>query len=141
MKAPLSDLPAATAIVVYDGACALCARSIHFIAAHDPAVQFRFTASRTDIGRDLLAHHGLDLPQGPGTMVFIEDGLAYVRSTAALRIARRLSWPWRALSAGLVVPLWLRDGVYRIVARYRYRWFGTRDACAVPSAQVRARLL
>lgn len=141
MKAPLGDAPAAQAIVIYDGDCALCARSIQFIAAHDPHVQFRFTASRTEPGRELLAHHGLDLPAGPGTMVFVEAGQAYVRSTAALRIARRLSWPWRALSVGLVVPLSIRDGVYRVVSRYRYRWFGARDACAIASPEVRARLL
>lgn len=141
MKAPLPEPPAAPAIVIYDGDCALCARSIQFIAAHDPDVRFRFTASRSAIGRELLAHHGLDLPDGPGTMVFVEAGRAYVRSTGALRIARRLSWPWRALSLGLMVPAVVRDGVYRVVSRYRYRWFGKRDACAVPSPEVRARLL
>lgn len=141
MKPPLDDPLPANAVIIYDGACVLCARSIHFVAVRDRARVFRFTASASDVGRALLAYHGLDAAGGAGTLVLMEAGRAYVRSTAVIRIARRLPWPWRALALGLVVPAPLRDGAYRLVARYRYRWFGRRDACDLPSREVRSRLL
>jgi predicted DCC family thiol-disulfide oxidoreductase YuxK len=141
VKAPRDGSPPAGAVVVDDGDCVLCAWSVRFIASHDTRGRLRFTTSGSDVGRALLAHHGLREPGGPGTMVFVEGGRAFVRSTAALRIARRLPWPWRALSVGLVVPAPVRDVVYRIIARYRYRWFGRHDACAVAPPEVRDRLL
>lgn len=140
MKAPL-DGPVPGAVVIYDGECALCAGSIRFIAAHDPHRRFRFAASSSEVGRALLAQQGLLQPGGSGTMVFIDGDRVFVRSTAVLRIAARLPWPWRALAAALVVPAPLRDVVYRMVARYRHRWFGRPAACAPLPADVKARLL
>lgn len=131
---------ARTCIVLFDGLCNLCNAAVDFILRRDRAGVFRFAALQSEAGRALLARHGLpDLD--PGSMVLIEGGRAYQRSTAALRIARRLRFPWPLLAALLVIPVSLRDPVYGWIARNRYRLFGRRDSCRVPTDKERARFL
>lgn len=128
------------AVIVYDGECVLCDRSIAFVAAHDAAGRFRFTASSLPAGQALLEACGVD-PSAPGSVVLVERGKAFAKSEAALRIAAQLDPPWSWLRVLRVVPRFVRDAAYDVVARHRYRWFGRRDGCGLPSAEVRARLL
>lgn len=89
-----------------------------------------------------MREHGLEIPEGdPTSIVLVEDGRAYARSTAALRIARHLSFPWKLAWAWVIVPRFFRDWVYDFVARHRYRWFGKKDVCMVPTPELRARFL
>jgi len=127
-------------IVLFDGTCAFCAGVVKFIARRDPVGYFRFGASQTPQGLALLAAHGVS-GESAGTIVLIEDGAAYVRSTASLRVASRLVWPWRLLGAFLIVPAPLRDPVYRIVATVRHRLAGRSDVCAIPSPEILDRLI
>lgn len=126
--------------IVFDDTCGLCARSVAFIARHDRRRRFVFVPRSH---AKALAALGSVLPAlpGPGSIVLVEGGAAYVRSTAALRIARALDAPWNLLAAGLLVPRPLRDAVYDVIARHRHRWFGQVDVCAVPDPAVRERLL
>ena len=108
----------------------------------DPDAYFRFASIQSDVGRELMREHGLSLPDGdPTSIVLVEGGRAFERSSAALRIARRLQFPWRLLYGFVVVPRFLRDAVYDFVARRRYRWFGKKDVCMVPTPELRARFL
>ena len=77
----------------------------------------------------------------PDSIVLVDDGRLYVRSTAALRIARRLRFPWPILWVFMAVPRPLRDWVYDVIARHRYGWFGKRDSCMVPTKEIRDRFL
>ena len=126
------------AIVLFDGVCNLCNSSVHFIIARDPAARFRFAALDSAAGQRLLAESGLS---GSLSVVLIENGRAYTRSAAALRIARRLRFPWPLLYALIVVPRPLRDAVYDWIARNRYRWFGKREVCMTPTPELRSRFL
>jgi predicted DCC family thiol-disulfide oxidoreductase YuxK len=128
-------------VVVFDGVCNLCNWAVNFIIDRDPAGHFRFVAGQAPEGQALLGPLGAaDL--AASTIVLVEpDGRLYSRSTAALRIARRLRWPWSLLYAWVVVPRPLRDPVYRLVAQHRYRLFGKRDVCRVPTPELRARFL
>jgi predicted DCC family thiol-disulfide oxidoreductase YuxK len=129
-------------IVLFDGVCNLCNASVQFIAARDPRQRFRFASLQSEVGRGLLAEHGVAVPEGdPDSVILLEGGRVYERSTAALRIARRLSSPVRVLWLGIVLPRVFRDLVYRFVARHRYRWFGKSDTCAMPTPSMRARFL
>jgi predicted DCC family thiol-disulfide oxidoreductase YuxK len=128
------------ATVLFDAVCNLCNGSVLFVIDRDPSRHFRFAALQSEAGARLLrehAHGGADL----SSVVLVEDGRLYTRSTAALRIARRLAWPWRLLSALIVVPRPLRDAVYDLVARNRYRWFGRGEACRIPTPELRGRFL
>lgn len=127
-------------IVLFDGTCAFCERAVKFIATRDPEAYFRFGASQWPRAAALLAEHGLTREQ-TRSLVLIEDGQVYLRSTASLRVARRLNWPWRAAGVFLLVPAPLRDAVYRVVAAIRHRIAGASNACEVPPPEIRARLI
>jgi predicted DCC family thiol-disulfide oxidoreductase YuxK len=127
-------------VVLFDGVCNLCNGSVQFIITHDPAAHFRFAALESEAARRLLGECELSGPL-PDSVALVEGGSVYTRSTAALRIARRLAFPCPLLYALIVVPRPLRDVVYNLIARNRYRWFGKRDACMVPTRELRARFL
>ena len=128
-----------TATILFDGVCNLCNGFVQFVIARDPAAQFRFGALTTPAAQDLLRAAGVTT--APDSIVLIEDGRVYFRSDAPLRIARRLTFPW-PLAYGLVaVPRFVRDRVYDIVAARRYRWFGRRDLCMVPTPELKQRFL
>jgi predicted DCC family thiol-disulfide oxidoreductase YuxK len=123
-------------IVLFDGVCNLCNGFVQFILPRDRVGSFRFASLQSDAAQRLLKG---DAPKE--TIVVIEEGKTYVKSAAALRIARRLRFPWALLYAFIVVPRGLRDMVYDWVARHRYGWFGKRNECMVPSPHWRGRFL
>ncbi len=131
----------AHAIILFDGVCNFCNGSVNWIIRRDRRGYFRFAALQSDVGARLQLEYGLD-PSALDTMIVIEGGKVYPKSTAALRIVRLLRpWPWAALYALIAVPRPVRDFAYDWFARRRYRWFGKREECIVPSPEVRERFL
>ena len=127
-------------IVLFDGVCNFCNRSVNFVIKHDRRGYFRFGPLQTAKGGEIARRHGID-PEQLDTFVLVENGRAYRKSGGALRVARRLGGVY-ALAYGLiVVPPFVRDFFYDSFARRRYRWFGKRDECMVPSQEVRERFL
>ncbi len=128
------------AVVLFDGVCNVCNGAVNFILERDPGGYFRFAALQSEAARPLLAAARL-----PATfldnIVLVEDGACYARSTAALRIVRRLAWPWPLLYAAVIVPRPVRDFVYDWIAKNRYRWFGRRETCRLPAPAERERFL
>jgi len=131
---------AAAGLVIFDGACRLCARSVTFILDHESDHTLRFAALQSPAGARSMSEFGFDVADAK-TFVLIEKGRAFTRSDAAVRVARHLQWPWRSLAALRIVPRALRDPVYDLVARNRHRWFGRTDECMVPAPGVRDRFL
>ncbi len=127
-------------IVLYDGTCLFCHASMRFIADRDPAGYFRFGALQDPRAQDILQRHGL-AHIAPSSVVLIEEGRPYVRSTAGLRIVKHLSLPWRLAAVLLLVPRPIRDVVYDAVAAVRGRIAGTTDHCDIPSEAIRQRLI
>ena len=128
------------AIILFDGECNLCNRSVGFVIDRDPPGYFQFASAQSEIGRQLLARHGLADAAASG-VVLLDGDRAFHGSTAALRIARWLRPPWPLLSWLLLVPKPIRDAVYGVIARNRYRWFGRTDACRLPTPELRRRFL
>lgn len=128
------------AIILFDGVCNLCNRTVDYIIRNDPDGIFRFASLQSEVGKDLAAEHGIDA-QAVSSIVLIENGHAYLRSTATLRVYRRLTGPARLLWLLRVVPRPIRDVVYKFVAKRRYWWFGKRDSCRLPSEADQARFL
>jgi predicted DCC family thiol-disulfide oxidoreductase YuxK len=126
-------------IVLFDGVCNVCNASVNFIIDRDPEGLIQFASLQSEVGQALARQHGI--PVEASTMGFIEDGVPYTRSTAALRIAKHLRGPVRALSILLFVPRFLRDAAYRFFAANRYRWFGRSESCRVPTPDIRRRFL
>ncbi len=134
--------PESSAVVLFDGVCNLCNSSVHFILDRDRDKYFRFASLQSRAGKELLAQHGLPPIEGdPDSVLLLEGGRVHSRSGAALHIARRLGFPWVLLVVGFLVPWFLRDLVYKFIARNRYRWFGKTDACRVPTPELRERFL
>ncbi len=127
-------------VVLFDGVCNLCDASVHFIIDHDPCARFAFAPLQSPAGQALLAGHGLT-DSVPDSVVLVEDGRCFTRSTAARRSARRLSGPWPLLYPLILIPRPLRDATYRWVARNRYRWFGRKDQCRLPTPDLAARFI
>jgi predicted DCC family thiol-disulfide oxidoreductase YuxK len=140
---PPSPQPAPPeAIVLFDGVCNLCNGWVSFLLRRDPAGRLRFGSLQSDAAAALLARHGRPRPaQTPESVVLIEGGRVYEASTAVLRAMGHLRGAWRFAVALQVVPAPLRDVVYRAVARSRYRLFGKRDTCRVPTEAERARFI
>lgn len=133
-------MPSAHAIVLFDGTCAFCEGSVIFIAKRDPAGYFRFGASQSAEASALLARHGLTR-HSARSLILLEDEHAHLRSTAVLRIAAKMTFPWSLFRVFLIVPAPVRDAVYRIVAAIRHRIAGQSNACNVPPPEIRARMI
>jgi predicted DCC family thiol-disulfide oxidoreductase YuxK len=118
-------------IVVFDGECVLCSRFVQFILRHDRNGRFRLLAAQSPTGAALYRHFGLDQIQF-GTYILLQDGRAYLRSEASIRILEGLGPPWRLAVLARIFPRPLRDAFYDFVARNRLRWFGTRPTCSTP---------
>ena len=125
--------------MVFDGVCNFCSHSVRFILEHDVRGRLRFAPLQSPIGQELLERNGID-PSDAQTFLLIDGDKVYVRSDAALEIAKDLG-AWRWLRIFGVLPRGLRDWVYSVLARNRYRWFGKRDTCFVPTAEQRARFI
>ena len=127
-------------LVIFDGYCHFCSGSVQFIIRRDKRKYFTFVASQTAMGQKIIDQYRIgELAQH--SMVLIEHGSIYRKSSAALRIARRLSGGWPLSYAGMILPRVLRDFLYDLIARNRYRLFGTRDRCFVPEPGIRERFL
>jgi predicted DCC family thiol-disulfide oxidoreductase YuxK len=130
----------ATPVVLFDGVCNLCNGTVRFIILHDTRRVFRFAPLQSATGQQLLAAYGIDASR-LDTFVLVEGDRCLVRSDAVLAIARHLAFPWSLLVIFRFIPRPVRDWMYGIVARNRYSWFGERNECLIPSADVRARFL
>jgi predicted DCC family thiol-disulfide oxidoreductase YuxK len=128
------------AIILFDGVCNLCNGFVQFVIRHDDAQRFRFASLQSEAARPLL--QGLPpTKQGIDSVVLIENGRYYQRSAAALRILRHLSGGWALLYGFIFLPPFIRDRLYDLVALNRYRWFGQREACLLPTPELQARFL
>ena len=127
-------------IVLFDGVCNLCNGAVQLILRHDPAGRFRFASLQSPAGEELQTRLGID-PQALDSIVLVEGERWYRESDAALRITSGMSGAWKALGVLRVIPRPLRDPLYRWVARNRYRWFGKRETCWLPTPELRGRFL
>lgn len=117
-------------IILYDGFCELCARSIRFVIKRDTKRLFSYIPIQSDEGKELLKRYNIE-HVSDNTFVYIEDGVFYLKSTAALMVCIQIkSLKW--LSIFLIIPVCFRDFVYRVVAKYRYKWFGKNEVCYLP---------
>jgi predicted DCC family thiol-disulfide oxidoreductase YuxK len=125
-------------IVLFDGVCNLCNGVVQFVIARDPQAKFRFASQQSEVGLKLMRLH--HLPEMT-SVVLIRDGKALLKSDAVLEIARLLPAPWAWAVVFKIVPRVVRDFVYGLVARSRYSIFGRRDACWLPTPELRTRFL
>lgn len=129
-------------IILFDGVCNLCNSSVQYVIKKDKKDAFRFAALQSEIGQKLTKERGIDTSK-IDSIVLIEPGVAYhVKSSAAIEIAKEFGSFWKILSSiSSFFPVSLRDAVYDIVAKNRYKWYGKQEFCMVPTAELRAKFL
>ena len=127
-------------IVFFDGVCNLCSSSVQFILKRDKREVFQFASLQSEAGQKALEMAGYD-PAILHSVLLKEDNRWYNKSSAALRIARHLSGAWPMLYAFIIIPKFLRDGVYDFIGRHRYRWFGKKETCWIPQPKWKKRFI
>ena len=127
-------------IILFDGVCNLCNGAINFIIKHDPKGIFKFASLQGETGKQLLAQHTID-PQETDSIVLIDNHQVSVKSSAALRIAKNLNQGYPLLFGFMIIPTFIRNGVYDFIAANRYKWFGKKESCMLPTPELRSRFL
>jgi predicted DCC family thiol-disulfide oxidoreductase YuxK len=125
-------------LILFDGVCNLCDRSVQFIIRHDKKKQFRFASLQGLKGQEMLKKY--NLPSGDmNSFVLIYDNKVYQRSSGALKVLQLLGGGWKLLYGFMIVPAFIRNGVYNWIARNRYRWFGKQESCWIPTPELKSR--
>ena len=127
-------------IILFDGVCNLCNGFVQFIIKRDQKAIFKFAALQSDFGQSFLKSQNLN-PLELKSIILIDDEQVYTQSTAALKIAKHLNGAWKLCYVFIIVPTFLRNIFYKVVAKYRYKWFGQLNKCMVPSAELKSRFL
>jgi len=127
-------------VVLFDGVCNLCNGIVNFLIDADSCRRLKFASLQSEVGQQILTQFGMDTADFD-TFVFYSKGRIYTRSRAALEVVRQLGGPWQLAYVAVIIPPLLRDVIYRWVSANRYRWFGKRDACRMPTPELRSRFL
>ena len=137
----LQNLPKGKKIILFDGVCNLCDASVHYVIKHDKNDLFRFVALQSDLGQRIVKHIGIN-PIHIDSIILYEPEVAYYyKSSAALEIAKGLEGIFTLATLFQILPTVLRDYVYDYVAKNRYKWYGKKEACLVPSPELLAKFL
>lgn len=124
-------------VILFDGVCNLCNSSVQFVIKHDPKKKFRFASIQGDYGQQVLKQFHLP-PDSLNSFILLEDNQIYTHSTGALKVAKQLSGAWPLLYVFIIIPPFIRNVVYQFIANNRYKWFGKKESCAIPSPELKA---
>jgi predicted DCC family thiol-disulfide oxidoreductase YuxK len=127
-------------IILFDGVCNFCNALVNFIIRQDKKNVFLFAALQSEAGKKLLEHYKIDWKANDSFAV-IENGKAYQKSDAVLKFYNKLPWYWKWTQIFWIFPKFIRDGVYNFIAKNRYKWFGKKDECMVPTEEVKNKFL
>jgi len=140
LSAPTKKQATDHPVVLFDGLCNLCEGSVRFIIQRDPATVFRFASLQSKFGQEALER--FKLPKDDfDTMVLVDGDRVFTRSTAALKVAKKLRFPWPLFFVFIFVPPFLRNFLYGILSRNRYRLFGKKEQCLIPTPELKSRFL
>ena len=135
------ELPKDKKIILFDGVCNLCSSAVQYVIEHDKKDVFRFTALQSDLGQDILKHIGIDAKQ-IDSIVMYDPGVAYYyKSTAAIEIAKHFGGVFHMGTIFKIVPRFLRDGIYDYIARNRYKWYGKKESCMIPTPELKSKFI
>ena len=134
-------LPEHKKLILFDGVCNLCNNTVQYVIKHDDKDRFRFAALQSEIGQSIIDKYQIDTSKVDSILLYSEKHGLKIKSTAALHIARHLGFPYRLLSIFLIVPPFIRNWVYDFVAKNRYKWYGQREECMIPTPELKSKFL
>ncbi|MBP9191819.1 MAG: thiol-disulfide oxidoreductase DCC family protein [Ignavibacteria bacterium] len=127
-------------IILFDGVCNLCNSSVNFIIDHDKNNVFKFASLQSDAGQEILKKQNLNTKDFD-SIIFYDNGSIYTQSSAVLRIVKYFPGLWKYLYAFIIVPPFMRNFLYNIIAVNRYKWFGKKDSCRIPTPELKSKFL
>jgi predicted DCC family thiol-disulfide oxidoreductase YuxK len=137
----MENLPADKKIILFDGVCNLCDATVQFLIKRDVKDVFRFVAIQSDLGQEIIKHIGIDTSKTDSIILYEPGNAYYYKAEAALKIGKELGGIYSLLSVFTLLPKIISNSVYDFIARNRYRWYGKKDACMIPSAAMKAKFL
>jgi predicted DCC family thiol-disulfide oxidoreductase YuxK len=127
-------------VIYFDGVCNLCNNSIQFVIKNDKKKQFLFATAQSDAGNKAINSY-TSFKGRPDSVILVHKGIYYTRSAAALQVLRLLGGGWKLLYVFILVPPFLRNSIYDLIARNRYRWFGKSESCMMPDEELKSRFI
>ncbi|WP_067148031.1 thiol-disulfide oxidoreductase DCC family protein [Pseudotamlana agarivorans] len=135
------DLPKHKQLILFDGVCNLCDSSVKYVIKHDKDNRFMFAALQSEIGKKIIKAYNIDTEKTDSILLYSpEKGISY-KSTAALKVALKLGFPRNLMGVFLIVPAFIRNAVYDFIAKNRYKWYGKKDSCMIPTPELKAKFL
>ena len=128
-------------LILFDGVCNLCNTSVQYVIKHDKNDLFLFTALQSNVGQSIIEHYTIDTSKIDSILLYTPEKGMHYKSTAALKVASQLGFPTNVLAIFLIVPNFIRNWVYDYIAKNRYKWYGKKDACMIPTPEVKSRFL
>lgn len=129
-------------LILFDGVCNLCDASVQYIINHDKNDVFRYAALQNEVGQDIIAKFKIDVSKTDSILMYspLKDTISY-KSTAALKIASKLGFPINLMSIFLIIPSFIRNWVYDYIAKNRYKWYGKKENCMIPTPELKSKFL
>ncbi|MDO6598039.1 DCC1-like thiol-disulfide oxidoreductase family protein [Oceanihabitans sp. 2_MG-2023] len=137
----MNNLPKHKHLILFDGVCNLCNSTVQYVIKQDKKDVFRFAALQSDIGKSIIEKYNIDTVKTDSILLYSEENGLKVKSTAALYIAKHLGFPNNILVVFLIVPTFIRNGVYNYIAKNRYRWYGKKESCMIPTPELKGKFL
>ena len=135
------SIPENKQLILFDGVCKLCNSSVQFVIKHDKKDKFLFTALQSNVGKKIIQEFNIDTSKTDSILLYSPDKGLSLRSTAALNIAKQLRFPINSLIIFMAVPNFIRNWIYDLIARNRYKWYGKMDDCMIPTEELRKKFL
>jgi predicted DCC family thiol-disulfide oxidoreductase YuxK len=127
-------------IILFDGICNLCNASVNFIIKNDKKNRFVFASLQSDVAKEILLQFS-EKKLNLNTLIYFENGVLFEKSTAVLKIAKQLCFPWPIFYVFIIIPAFLRDNIYTFIAKNRYKWFGKKATCMIPAPELKSKFL
>ena len=135
------DLPKDKQLILFDGICNFCNKSILMIIKHDTKDKFVFASLQSDIGKEITNYLGIDISTIDSIILYKPSIAYYIKSTAAIKIMNQFNGLWKTSCFLWIFPEFIRNKVYDFIAKNRYKWFGKKEACMIPTIEIRAKFL
>jgi predicted DCC family thiol-disulfide oxidoreductase YuxK len=134
-------LPKHKQLILFDGVCNLCNSSIQYVIKHDKKDQFLFAPLQSEVGQKIINTYNIDIEKTDSILLYSNEKGLFIKSTAALKVAKHLGFPRHLMSAFFVVPTFIRNWVYDFIAKNRYKWYGKQEACMIPTPELKSKFL